>query len=260
MYLIDTHAHLFDSRFTEDIDGVVERAVAGGVEKIVLPAIDSDSHETLLRLAGRYPGVLYPTTGLHPTSVNDNPEWREELRTVEEILSRKGLRLYAIGETGLDLYWSKDFLESQQEAFRYQVELALSLDLPLIIHIREAFDETVSLLREYKNRGLRGIFHSFSGTVEQYRQMKTLGDFRFGIGGVATYKKAEIARTLPDMDLEDLVLETDAPYLPPVPHRGKRNESSFLPLVAEKIAELKNVSPGEVARVTTANAEAIFRF
>jgi TatD DNase family protein len=258
--LIDTHTHLFDRAFDDDRSSVIERAVAAGVQRMVLPAIDSGSHQALIALAQTYPEHTFATMGLHPTSVNDNPAWREELAAVERWLENPPMRFYAVGEIGLDLYWSRDFLAEQQEALRRQIEWALKYDLPVIVHNREAFDETIRLFSDYASRGLRGVFHSFSGTAEQYRTMRRLGGFKFGIGGAVTYKNSPVAAVVADMAPDDLVLETDSPYLTPVPYRGRRNESAHLPLIAEKIAGIQRIPVDVLARVTTRNAEEVFRF
>jgi TatD DNase family protein len=258
MMLIDTHVHLYDERFDPDRPETIRRAVEAGVRRMVLPAVDSASHDALVTLARCYPGNLYPLIGLHPTSVNGNADFRRELETVDRMLKNPPVRFYGIGETGLDLYWSCDFLPEQEEALRFQIERALEYNLPVVIHIREAFDETIRVISDYRGSGLRGVFHSFAGTTEQYRALRGAGDFRFGIGGVVTYKNAQIAASLSDMPIEDLVLETDAPYLPPTPFRGQRNESARLVGIAEKVAEIKGLPVEEVARITTKNAEQLF--
>lgn len=260
MELIDTHTHLFDPRFADDMPAVMARAAAVGCHRCVLPATDTASHPALVALANAWPGRLYAAMGLHPTSVNDNPAWREDLAVVEKSLNDPPVRFWAVGEIGLDLHWSGDWLAEQQAALRFQIELALRRDLPVLLHSREAFEPTLALLSDYAGAGLRGIFHSFSGTVAEYRALRALGDFKFGIAGTVTYKKALIAETLPAMDPADLVLETDAPYLPPVPYRGQRNESAYLIPIAQKVAELTGLSPDEIARITTRNAEAVFGF
>jgi TatD DNase family protein len=199
--------------------------------------------------------------GLHPTSVNDNPRWREELAEVERLLAEppQGIeRFYGVGEIGLDLYWSRDWQVEQTEAFRVQVELALKHDLPIVVHTRDAWEEMAEIVEEYRDRGLRGIFHAFSADVEMYERLRKCGDFVFGIGGVVTFKKSSLAEVVKSMRLEDLVVETDAPYLTPTPHRGTRNESSYVRFVAEKIAELQGISYEVVAEQTTANAKRIF--
>ena len=259
MLFIDTHTHLYDEKFDEDRDAVIRRAIDAGVTRMFLPAVDSESHEALFALAKKYPANCFALIGFHPTSANDNAAFRQELTGIEKILENPPVPLYGIGETGLDLYWSRDFGKEQEEALRFQIELALRYDLPVILHTREAFEEIIEIVSEYHSRGLRGIFHSFAGTEEHYRTIRDLGDFRFGIGGVVTYKNSQVAEVVKEMELEDIVLETDAPYLPPVPFRGKRNESAYIGYIAEKIAEIKGVPQERVAGVTTENAEKFFR-
>ena len=260
--LIDTHSHIYDEAFDNDRREVVERARAEGVERIVLPAIDGDSNERLFDMCREYGDYVVPLMGLHPTSVNDNPRWREELAEVERLLAEppQGIeRFYGVGEIGLDLYWSRDWQAEQTEAFRVQLELALKHDLPIVVHTRDAWEEMAEIVEEYAGRGLRGIFHAFSADVEMYERLRKCGDFVFGIGGVVTFKKSALAEVVKSMRLEDLVVETDAPYLTPTPHRGTRNESSYVRFVAQKIAELKEVDYEVVAEQTTANAKRIFR-
>lgn len=240
---------------------VIERAIAEGVERIVLPAIDCESNERLFDMCRGYGNYVVPLMGLHPTSINDNPRWREELANVERWLTTppQGVkRFYGVGEIGLDLYWSRDWQAEQEEAFRAQLELALKHNLPIVVHTRDAWEEMVAIVEEYAVRGLRGVFHAFSADIEMYERLRKVGDFVFGIGGVVTFKKSALAEVVKSMRLEDLVLETDAPYLTPVPHRGTRNESSYVRFVAEKIAELKGISNEVVATQTTVNAKRIF--
>lgn len=198
--------------------------------------------------------------GLHPTSINDNPRFRDDLEQVARYLASppEGIRFCGVGEVGLDLYWSRDFLAEQQEALRFQAELSLQYGLPLVIHTRDAWDEMCELLETFRGRGLRGVMHSFCGTAAHYRRIKAAGDFLLGIGGTVTYKKSELPATLREIPLSDLVLETDSPYLPPVPYRGKRNESAYVTLVAAKLAELYGATPDEVAAVTTRSALRMF--
>lgn len=257
MKFIDTHAHIYGPEFDEDRLEVMERAANEGVEIILLPDVDAEARGAMLEMADAFPNC-YPMIGLHPTTINDNPAWRDELRLVEEALAADPKRFVAVGEFGLDLYWSRDFLKEQIEAFEFQVELALKYDLPIDIHTRDAWDECLEVLRRYRGRGLRGVIHAYSGTVEHYEELLTLGDFLFGIGGVVTFKKSKLAPVVAAMKLEHIVLETDAPYLTPTPHRGKRNESSYIPLIAQTIADLHAVSLEEVARVTTANVLRVF--
>ena len=259
--LIDTHSHIYDEAFDEDRAEVVERARAEGVERIILPAIDGESNERLFDLCRACGDYAVPLMGLHPTSVNDNPRWREELAEVERLLQNppQGIeRFYGVGEIGLDLYWSRDWQAEQTEAFRAQVELALAHNLPIVVHTRDAWEEMAQVVEEYADRGLRGIFHAYSSDVAMYERLRKCGDFVFGIGGVVTFKKSALAEVVKHMRLEDLVVETDAPYLTPVPHRGTRNESSYVRFVVAKIAELKEVDFEVVAEQTTANAKRIF--
>lgn len=258
--LIDTHNHLYDAQFDADREQVIVRAQEAGVRHLFLPAIDSESHEALFALCRSHPDTCHGMMGLHPTSVNGNPNFRTELGLVEQYLAAppEGVRFCAVGEIGLDLYWSKDHLAEQTEALRAQIELALRYGLPAVIHTRDAWDAMCSVLGEFRGRGLKGIMHSFSGTAEHYAAIRGLGDFFFGIGGPVTYKKSTLAETVARMELSDLVLETDSPYLPPVPHRGERNEPANIPYICDKVAEIKNISAEEVARVTSANALRIF--
>ena len=259
--LIDTHSHIYDEAFDDDRKEVVERAKQEVVERIVLPAIDGESNERLFELCRACGDYVVPLMGLHPTSVNDNPRWREELAEVERLLENppQGVeRFYGVGEIGLDLYWSRDWQKEQEEAFRAQLELALKHNLPVVIHTRDAWEEMAAIVEEYAGRGLKGIFHAFSSDVTMYERLCKAGDFLFGIGGVVTFKKSALAEVVKSMRLEDLVVETDAPYLTPAPHRGTRNESSYVRFVAAKIAELKGETYEKVAAQTTANAKRIF--
>ena len=259
--LIDTHSHIYDEAFDSDRQEVVERARQEGVQRIVLPAIDGESNERLFDMCREYGDYVVPLMGLHPTSVNDNPCWREELAEVERLIANppQGIeRFYGVGEIGLDLYWSCDWQREQTEAFRAQVELALKYNLPIVVHTRDAWEEMASIIEEYAECGLRGIFHAFSSDAQMYERLRKCGDFVFGIGGVVTFKKSALAEVVKAMRLEELVVETDAPYLTPVPHRGTRNESSYVRFVAEKIAELQGVDYNDVAKRTTANAKRIF--
>lgn len=251
--VIDTHCHLYVKEFEEDIDDIISRAVKAGVEKFYMPAIDSETTDAMLQLEKRYPGKCFAMTGLHPCSVKQN--FMEELAHVEQLLSTR--KFAAIGETGLDFYWDKTFVKDQYTALERQAELALQYDLPIVLHTRDAMQETIDVMKRYVARGIRGIFHCFGGSLEEAKQITAMG-FYLGIGGVVTYKKSGLAETLAHIDLSNLVLETDAPYLAPVPFRGKRNESSYIKYVVDRIAEVKNISVGEVEDVTTKNAENIF--
>lgn len=254
MEFTDTHAHLYDEAFISEEDQAVERAVRAGVTRMILPDIDSQTREAMFSLADRHEGKLFPCLGLHPTSVG--ADWEKELAALEGWLSRK---IYAIGEIGMDCYWSKEFIKEQQEALRIQLELADRLDLPVIIHSRESTELIINVLKECRHLNLRGVFHAYSGSIETYRQIERLGDWYIGIGGVLTYKKASIAGTVRDIPLDRILLETDCPYLTPVPFRGKRNESSYIPHIAARLSEILGKGIEEIAETTTANAEKLFR-
>jgi TatD DNase family protein len=253
MVLVDTHTHLYSKEFAVDIDKVIERAAAEGVEKFYLPAIDSTATASMLALEARFTGKCIAMMGLHPCYVKEN--YKDELQQVEEWLGKRSFA--AVGEVGLDHYWDKTYVKEQEEAFRLQVEWSIKYNLPIVIHTRNAMQETINIVKEYAHRGARGIFHCFGGSIESAREIIKAG-FYLGIGGVVTYPKAGLAEVLEHIELEHLVLETDAPYLTPVPFRGKRNESSYLKYVVEKLAAIKNVPVEEIAAVTTANAEKIF--
>lgn len=253
MILIDTHCHLYSKEFAADIEAVIERAEAEGVGRFYLPAIDSAAIPSMLALENRFPGKCIAMMGLHPCYVNEN--YKDELKLVEEWLAKRAF--VAVGEIGLDHHWDKTHAKEQEEAFRLQIEWSLQYNLPIVIHTRNAMQETINIVKDYVPRGVRGIFHCFGGSVESANEITKAG-FYLGIGGVVTYSKAGLAEVLKHIDLAHLVLETDAPYLTPVPFRGKRNESSYLKYVVEKIAEAKNVTVEEVAAVTTANAQKIF--
>lgn len=253
MILIDTHCHLYSEEFAADIDKVIERAEAIGVQQFYLPAIDSTATTAMLELETRLPGKCIAMMGLHPCYVKDN--YKDELKLVEEWLAKR--KFAAVGEIGLDHYWDKTHVKEQEEAFRLQIEWSLQYKLPIVIHTRNAMQETINIVKEYVPRGVRGIFHCFGGSVESAEQIIKAG-FYLGIGGVVTYPKAGLQETLQHISLDHLVLETDAPYLTPIPFRGKRNESSYLQYVVEKIAEIKKVTVEEVATITTVNAQKIF--
>jgi len=253
MQLIDTHCHLYNKEFTRDIDEVIHRAEIEGVEKFYLPAVDSECHEALLSLEQQYPGKCIGMMGLHPTSVN--ADHAAELKLVEDWLQRR--TWVAVGEIGLDFYWDRTFEKEQYLAFHQQIEWALHYRIPIVIHSRESMQESIGVVREHQKGNLRGIFHCFTGGADAARQIIDLGLY-LGIGGVLTYKNSGLGDALKDLPLESMVLETDAPYLSPVPFRGKRNESSYLKYVVAKLAEVKGVTPEEVARITTENAQKIF--
>ena len=253
MHFIDTHTHLYDEAFAGEEDQAVTRAVEAGVNKMILPDIDSQTREAMLALTERHEGTLFPCIGLHPTSVDTG--WQNEMLQVEKHLDRK---IYAIGEIGMDCYWSREFIKEQEDALRTQLELADRLSLPVIIHSRESTGLIINVLKECRHLDIKGVFHAFSGSIETYRELQNLGDWYIGIGGVLTYKRASIAETVKDIPLDRILLETDSPYLPPVPYRGKRNESSYIPLIAATLSGLKGISIEETAAVTTENALKLF--
>lgn len=267
MELIDTHSHIYEPEFDDDRDAVVSRAMDAGVEAVLLPAIDASSDERLFGLCRQYPEFCLPMMGLHPTSINDNPAWKEQLERVERYLTTppKGIaRFYGIGEIGLDFYWDDRFTAEQIEAFTVQLHLARRFNLPVAIHTRAAWSQMVSIIEAETAESkpgtapLRGVFHAFTEDIGVYERLHACGDFLFGIGGVVTFKKSALAETVREMALEDLVLETDCPYLTPVPYRGQRNESAYVRFVCQKIAEIKGLPAEEVAAATTANARRLF--
>lgn len=253
MQFVDTHSHLYDEAYAGEEDLAVERAVEVGVGRMIIPDIDSQTRESMFALASRHPGKLFPTLGLHPTSVN--ADWKTELEKLQEYRSR---RIWAVGEVGIDCYWSKEFLEEQKTVFRLMLQMAHEMSLPVIIHSRDAGSIILDILKEHRHLDLHGVFHAFSGSMETYREIERLGDWYVGIGGVLTFKKASIAETVRSIPLEKIILETDAPYLTPAPHRGERNESSYIPLIAARLAELKETGIEHVAQQTTLNAEKLF--
>jgi TatD DNase family protein len=253
MEFIDTHAHLYDEAFANEDDSAIERAVEAGVGKIIFPDIDSQSREAMFALADRHEGVVFPCLGLHPTSIDAG--WERELSLMESWLQR---RIWAVGEIGMDCYWSKEFIKEQQEALRIQLEMADRMNLPVIIHSRESTELIINVLKECKHLSLKGVFHAFSGSIETFRELQKLGDWYIGIGGVLTYKKASIAETVKQIPLDRILLETDSPYLTPAPHRGKRNESSYIPFIAEKLADLTGREISQISEVTTDNAVKLF--
>lgn len=251
--MIDTHCHLYTKEFEPDIEEVMARAAGAGVAKFYLPAIDSTCTKRMERLEAQYPEQCFSMAGLHPCSVKE--DFMEEIAHIKEMLGKR--KFAGIGETGLDFYWDKTFTEQQYKALEIQAALAIEYNLPLILHTRNATQETIDVIEKYKGTGLSGIYHCFGGTLQEANQIIAQG-FYLGIGGVVTYKNAGLAEVLADIDLKHIVLETDAPYLAPVPVRGKRNESSYLKYIADKIASVKNISVEKVAAVTTENAEKIF--
>jgi TatD DNase family protein len=257
MRLIDTHIHWYVNDFDTDLPEAVARAQAVGVEKFILPAVNRSTQAPLMRVAEAFPGICFPCTGLHPTEVNEH--WRSELDFVAEQLSTASSSFIAVGETGIDAHRSREFIEEQKTVFEQQLRWSVRYDLPVIIHARDAFDEIFEVLRRVAPLPLRGVFHAYSGDAPLFERLLRYGDFKIGAGGVVTFKNALLAQAVAQLDLRHIVLETDAPWLAPVPHRGRRNESSTLPLVVAKIAALKQCSPEEVAAITTANAETLFK-
>ena len=253
MTFTDTHTHLYDEAFDGEEDLAVARAVDAGVTKMILPDIDSKTRQPMLDLADRHQGTLFPCIGLHPTSVD--ALWQEEMLLMEKHLDRK---IWAIGEIGMDCYWSREFIREQEEVLRIQLETAARMSLPVIIHSRESTELIINILKDCSHLGLRGVFHAFSGSAETFRELQKTGDWYIGIGGVLTYRKASIAETVRQIPLERILLETDSPYLTPVPFRGKRNESSYIPHIATRLAELQGTDISEVAHTTTENARKLF--
>ncbi|MGV8136326.1 MAG: TatD family hydrolase [Mangrovibacterium sp.] len=252
--LVDTHSHIYSEDFNNDLEEVIQRAFENDVRKIVLPNIDSSSVKKMLNLADKYPQICYPLIGLHPTSVNE--DYEEELELIEFWIGKR--KFYGIGEVGIDLYWDKTFIGEQTNAFRRQVVLAKKYGLPVVVHVRESFDEVYAVLQDEKDDSLKGVFHSFTGTAEQARLITDLG-FKLGINGIITFKNNGLDQVIPKIDPSHILLETDSPYLTPVPFRGKRNESSYLVYVAQKVAEIYQLSVAELTRITAKNAENLFK-
>lgn len=253
MNFIDTHTHLYAEEFDADRNTVIQGCLENGITKLYLPNVDSESIPRMLQLEKDYPGMCIPMMGLHPCSVKEN--YKEELAIVKEWLGKR--KFAAIGEIGIDLYWDKTFIEEQKETFRLHIQWALEYSLPIVIHCREAFDEIYEVLASIPQLP-PGIFHCFSGNLEQANKVIALGGFKLGIGGVLTFKNSGLDKVIEQIDMKHLVLETDSPYLAPVPYRGKRNESTYLRIIARKLAEIKQMSLEEVAEITTANAREIF--
>ena len=254
MNFIDTHAHLYDKKFKQDWNELVDRLDNTGIERVYLPNIDRVSIEPMLEIEEKDKERFIPMMGLHPCSVKK--DFEKELYMVEEWLGKR--KFSAVGEIGLDLYWDKTFFEQQKEAFKIQIEWAKKFGIPIVIHTRDSTDEALEILEDIKDENLKGVFHCFGGTLEQAERIQKL-EFLMGIGGVVTYKNGGLDKVLPKVDLNYLILETDAPYLSPVPHRGKRNESSYIPIIAKKVAEIKNLTVKEVAEKTTQNAKELFK-
>lgn len=253
MMITDTHTHLYSEAFVEDRGEMMQRALDAGVERFFIPAIDSTYTQSMLELEAKYPDNVFLMMGLHPTHVKEN--YKEELALVEEWLSKR--KFYAVGEIGIDLYWDKTFLKEQQEAFVHQIRLAKKHQLPIVIHGRDSFDEIFEILEQEKGDHLFGIFHCFTGTMGQAQKAISY-NMKLGIGGVATFKNGKIDQFLDQIDLKHIVLETDSPYLAPAPFRGKRNESSYIIKVLEKLSSIYGMPEEEIAAITTANSKDIF--
>ena len=254
MQLIDTHSHIFVQEFDVDREQAIARAAEVGVSKLLLPNIDSTSISRLLETSQAYPDVCYPLMGLHPTSVGK--DFEKELEIIEDWFSRH--KFYGIGEIGIDLYWDKTYIEQQIEAFTYQIRLAKKLKLPIVIHARNSFNEIFEVLDKETDESLTGIFHSFTGGENEYKRIMSYGGFLLGIGGVVTYKHGGVDKVIPLMSTSQIVLETDSPYLSPVPNRGKRNEPANLIYTAKRVADLLGVDIHDLATATSANAVKLF--
>jgi TatD DNase family protein len=252
--MIDTHSHIYSEEFDEDRIETIQRAREIGVKHIILPNVDSESLARMLSLEAEYPGYCHAAIGVHPTSINEN--YQHELAVVISSLTQRNW--IAIGEIGIDLYWDKTFLKEQIIAFQQQIKWALEFKLPVIIHVRDSFRETMDALAPFKNSGLRGVFHSFTGSMEEAEEIIAFGGFLLGINGIVTFKNSGLAAVVQQIDLKHILLETDSPYLTPAPHRGKRNESAYVSLVCKKLAEIYNCSSEQIDSQTTQNALALF--
>lgn len=253
--MIDTHSHIYSEEFDSDRAEVIARAKAAGITKIILPNVDSESLPRMLQLESEYPGYCFAAIGLHPTSVKEN--YAEELAIVKKELERR--EYIAIGEIGIDLYWDKSFLKEQIQVFVQQIEWALEYNLPVIIHVRDSFRETMDVLEQFRGKGLEGVFHSFTGTIDQATEIIDFGGFYIGINGIVTFKNSGLDAVVQQIDAQYLLLETDAPYLTPAPFRGKRNESEYLTLVATKLANTFNLNFNQLTKITTENAYKLFK-
>ena len=250
---IDTHCNLNDEAYIDDFDQLLSRMKDAGICACIVPGVEKASYESLIDVTDRLPDYAYPCIGLHPTCLED---WESELVFLKKHLSDR--KFYAIGETGMDEYWSKDNIPVQKRVFAEQIELSLNNNLPLIIHCRDAMEDTLSVLNDFRNSNVRGVFHAYSGSYESYREIHRYGDFKFGIGGVITYKNAGIAGIIHKFSMDDIILETDCPWLTPIPFRGKRNESSYIPYIAEKISVLTGLSIEQISEITTSNTKKLF--
>ena len=252
--ITDTHTHLYSEQFDDDRNEMIQRAKNAGVSRFFIPAIDSSYTERMLSLEKNHPNDVFLMMGLHPTSVKEN--YQEELAHVKEWIDKRNF--YAIGEIGIDLYWDTTFLTQQQEVFRTQIQWAKEKKLPIVIHCRDAFDEIFEVLEAEKGDDLFGIFHCFTGTLEQAEKAISY-NMKLGIGGVATFKNGKIDKFLNQIDIKHIVLETDSPYLAPTPYRGKRNESSYITNVVDKLVDIYGITFDEISEITTQNSKAIFK-
>ena len=253
MNLVDSHCHIYSDEFDQDRPQMIGRAESEGITKMLMPAIDSSTHGNMLALEAEFPGQTHSMMGLHPCSIKEN--YREELAIAEQWFQKR--RFIAVGETGLDFYWDLTYSREQYEVFQRQIDWALEYEIPIVIHSRNSIDECISMVAKNQTGNLKGVFHCFSGSLEQAQKIIDL-DFYLGIGGVLTFKKAGLDAELKEIDLDKVILETDAPYLAPVPFRGKRNECGYLKYIAQKLAEVKTMTVEEIAAITTANAGSLF--
>ena len=253
--LIDTHTHLYSDQFDEDRNSVIQTAIDSGVEKLLLPNIDLESIDGMHELVKDFPNVCYPMMGLHPCSVEAN--YKDVLSKMKSLLNSN--KYIAVGEIGMDLYWDKTFINEQADALKIQIEWAKEMSLPIVIHVRDAFDEIFEVIDPLNDDSLTGIFHCFTGDLNQANKILGYGGFKLGLGGVLTFKNSGLDKVVSEIDMKHLVLETDSPYLAPAPHRGKRNESNYVNLVADKLSDIKSISVDEVAKITSKNAVEIFK-
>ena len=256
MNFIDTHTHLFLNQFKDDIDDVIDIAIRSGITKMFLPNINSETTDSMLQLCEKYPENCFAMMGLHPCDVKKET-MEKELLHVEEMLEKE--KFISVGEIGLDLYWDKTTLEIQKMAFEFQIELAKKHKLPIVIHVRDSFLEAIEIVEKLNDENLSGVFHCFTGNVDDSKRITDLGNFYLGIGGVLTFKNSGVDKTIEKIDMKHLILETDSPYLAPTPYRGKRNESKYIVNIAEKLSEIKGLEIEEVAKITTENALNLFK-
>ena len=256
MNFIDTHTHLFLNQFKDDIDDVIDIAIRSGITKMFLPNINSETTDSMLQLCEKYPENCFAMMGLHPCDVKKET-MEKELLHVEEMLEKE--KFISVGEIGLDLYWDKTTLEIQKMAFEFQIKLAKKHKLPIVIHVRDSFLEAIEIVEKLNDKNLSGVFHCFTGNVDDSKRITDLGNFYLGIGGVLTFKNSGVDKTIEKIDMKHLILETDSPYLAPTPYRGKRNESKYIVNIAEKLSEIKGLEIEEVAKITTENALNLFK-